>query len=176
MESVALTYAKALFSLSLEENNSDVILKEIKEINTIILQNKELIKILESKSIDKENKKEILEKIFKGKINNDLLNFLKLLIDKSRFHNIIRICDEYKKMYLEYNGIKEAKVYSASKLTEKKLDEIKVSLENKYSSKFVVENFIDEKLVAGVKVVIGDLVLDGSISNKLDRMKSSISI
>ncbi|MDF9867697.1 F-type H+-transporting ATPase subunit delta [Bacilli bacterium PM5-3] len=176
MESVALTYAKALFSLALEENNSDVILDQIKEVKDIALENDDLLKILDSKSIDKETKKQILVKIFDGRIDKSLLNFMKLLVDKSRIHNLISICTEYRKIYLEHNGIKEAKVYSAHELTSTKLNEVKEALEVKYQTKFVVENFIDEKLVAGIKVVIGDLVIDGSISNKLDRMKSSISI
>ena len=47
-------------------------------------------------------------------------------------------------------------------------------LENKYNKKFIINTHIDENLIAGVKVVIGDLVIDGSVSNKLERLKSSI--
>lgn len=176
MESVALTYSKALFSLSMEEGISEEILNETKFVYDVITSNKELLKILDSKSIEKEDKKEIIVKIFGQEVNKNLLNFMKLLIDKSRIHNLDQICLEYRKIYLEYNNIKEAKIYSATKLSTEKMDELKEGLENKYDSKFIVENIIDEKLVAGVKVVIGDLVLDGSVSNKLARMKSSITI
>lgn len=176
MESVALTYAKALFSLSIEEGNSNEILDETKFIYDVITSNKELIKILDSKSIEKEDKKEIIVKIFGQEVNKVVLNFMKLLIDKSRIHNLDQICLEYRKAYLEYNNIKEAKIYSATKLSDLKMEELKLGLQQKYNSDFIVENIIDEKLVAGVKVVIGDLVLDGSVSNKLERMKSSITI
>ena len=176
MEAVAITYAKALFSLSQEEKNSEAILEQMRDIQNIVLTNKELMKILDSKSVDKETRKELVDKIFRGKIELSLLNFIKLLIDKSRVHNLVQICDEYRKIYFEFNNIKEAKVYSASKLNDVKLNEIKEGLEKKYNSNFVVENLVDEKLVAGVKVVIGDLVLDGSVTNKLERMKSSITI
>ena len=174
MESVAQTYAKALFSLSIEKKTSEELLNEVKDISSLVESNGDLIKILDSKSIDKEKKKEIVDTIFSGKIDNDLQNFLKLLIDKSRINYLEQICLEYKKIYLDYHKIKEAKVYSVTKLSQEKLNEIKEGLELKYNSKFTVENFIDEKLVAGVKVIINDLVLDGSVSNKLDRMKSSI--
>lgn len=174
MESVAQTYAKALFMLSIDEKTSEELFDEVKQLSLLIGSNEELIKILDSKSIDKEKKKEIIDNIFSGKIDKNLLNFLKLLIDKSRIHHLDQMCLEYKKIYLDYNKIKEAKVFSVTRLSQEKLNEIKEGLEMRYESKFIVENFIDEQLVAGIKVVINDLVLDGSVSNKLDRMKSSI--
>lgn len=174
MESVALTYAKALFNLSLEEDNSELMLAEVNSVYDITKDNDSFIKLLDSRSISKEEKKTIVTNIFEDRVNRSLYNFIRLLIDKSRIHNLSRICVEYKKVYLDYYEIKEAKIYSATKLSTEKMAEFKASLERKYDSKFIVENFVKEELIAGIKIVIGDLVIDGSVDNKLAKLKESI--
>lgn len=174
MESIALTYAKALFNLSLDENNSELMLAEVTDIYDITKENDSFIKLLDSRSISKQEKKDIVTNIFEGRINRSLYNFIRLLIDKSRIHSLSTICVEFKKVYLEHFKIKEAKIYSATALSAEKIEEIKSTLETKYNSKFIVENFIKEELIAGLKIVIGDLVIDGSVENKLSRLQSSI--
>lgn len=176
MESVSLTYAQALLLLSLEDDNSKEVLDQTEEISKIIASNKDFIRMFDSKVITKENKKEIISNIFEKQFNHDLVNFMKLLVDKSRIQYLKRICDEYKKLYLEHYQIKEAKIYSANKLSQANIDEIKESLEKKYNSTFIVDTFIDKDLIAGVKIVIGDLVIDGTIKNKFKKMKASIAV
>lgn len=176
MESVALTYAKALFLLSLDDNKSEEILQQTKELSSIISSNRDFIRLFDSKVISKEDKKDIIVQIFNKDFDKSLINFMKLLVDKSRIQYLGKICQEYNKLYLEHNKIKEAKIYSASKLSDAKVEELKKALEEKYNSEFIVENFIDESLLAGIKIIIGDLVIDGSVNNRLEKMKASIAI
>lgn len=174
MESIALVYAKALFSLSLEENEDKRIFEELSEIYSIIEHDDSLIKLLDNKVISKDEKKKTLGLIFEDKLEKNLFNFLKLLIDKSRFNSLKKICLEYKKLYFEHYNIKEAKVYSATQLSDAKLNDLKTTLEQKYNCDFVMQTFIDKDLVAGLKVVIGDTVIDGTINNRLAKLKQNI--
>ncbi|MDR3214976.1 MAG: ATP synthase F1 subunit delta [Bacilli bacterium] len=175
MNAVATSYAKALFSLALENKKDHEIFEETKIIAECIIKNEGIIKIFSNKEISINQKKEIVTEIFGDKLNKETYNFLKLLVDKRRMNYVVDMCYEFQKMYYEYHNIKEAKVYSTHQITTKQLDDIKIVLENKYQSKFVVENFIDESLIGGIKIVINDLVIDGSIINKLSRLKSSIA-
>lgn len=176
MESVSLVYAKALFSLALEERVDKEIFEEINDLHKLIVHDKSFVKLMDSRTISKEEKKQIIDKIFKDKISVNLLNFLKLLIDKFRFNSLEKICLEYKNVYYEHYGIKEAKIYSAMALSKAKLAELKESLEKKYNCEIILEPFIDESLLAGLKVVIGDIVIDGSVSNRLVQLKRSITL
>ena len=127
-----------------------------------------------NRNISKNEKKNIIINLFEDSVDGILLNFLKLLVDKSRINHLKEICKEYKKQYYFHYNIKEAKVYSSSKLSDEKIEELKKTLEEKYNNKFIINTYIDESLIAGLKVIVGDLVIDGSISNKLNRMKESI--
>lgn len=175
MELVAQTYANALLSLAIDDKNDERIMDQLNDIYGVIDKDNSLIKLMENRNISKNEKRDIIITLFDKKVEKTLLNFMKLLVDKSRINELKEICVEYRKQYYEHYGIKEAKVYSATKLSNETINELKVSLEEKYNKKFIVNTFIDENLIAGLKVVIGDLVIDGSISNKLDRLKDSIT-
>ncbi|MDR1782187.1 MAG: F0F1 ATP synthase subunit delta [Bacilli bacterium] len=174
MDAIATTYAQALFQLSLDDKKEDQIFDEIKLINECFNENKEILKIFETRELNLEDKKGILDNIFKDTISHDTFNFLRLLIDKRRINYILEMSKEFKRMYYEYKNIKEAIIYSATALDKDQVDAIKLALENKYESKFVISNAIDESLIGGVKIMIEDIVIDGSIANKLKKLKSSI--
>lgn len=174
MDTVSIAYANALFDLSLEEKNENAVLEQMDMINTAVTGNEELVKILASKNLSKDEKKDILVKVFADNVDKDVMNFLKLLVDKSRINHVKDIAKAYKNAYLEHFEIKEAIIYSTTLLDESKVEEIKDALEQKYNQKYIAINKIDESLVAGIKVVINDLVIDGSVKNKLDRMKATI--
>jgi F-type H+-transporting ATPase subunit delta len=174
MESVANAYASALFSLSLETDKTDKTLKEINQVKDILINNNELFDILKSRSLTKDEKKELIDNIFSKLLDKNVLNFIKLLIDKSRISYLLDITKEYRQIYLDHFQIKELIVYSSKALTKTDLKKIKDHLESQNNEKYDVYNKIDESLIGGIKVQINDLVLDGSIKNKLDRMKQSI--
>lgn len=176
MESVAQTYAKALLLLSIESDTSKQTLDEVKLIEDSLRNNPDFIRILDSKSLNKDDKKELIKNVFASSISKQTFNFMQLLIDKNRIRNLMEICKNYRKLYYKHFNIKEAIIYSAQPLGKDKVDLIKESLQKKYQEDFMVENEIDKNLIAGIKVVIGDLVIDGSIKNKLDRLQESITL
>jgi len=90
---VATTYGKALYEAAFDMNKTDIILEEAQELLEIFKENPEFIEFIKTPVISAAEKKETIGKIFSGKICNELLNLLYLLIDKRRggeFGNIIR--------------------------------------------------------------------------------------
>lgn len=176
MDSASNAYAKALLMIGLENDKAQLYLQQTKSLSSIFTNDKKLQIFLSSVVISKDEKKALIEKVMKDYFDQDLLNFLKLLIDKSRINFLPEICHEYKNLYYEHYDIKEAIIYSSQPLKEEKISEIKKGLEDKYHQDFVVENVIDSSLIAGVKVVIGDTVIDGSVKNKFARLKANINL
>ena len=174
MDAIATTYAEALFSLSLDDNKEDQIFEETKLISACFNENKAILKIFDARELNIESKKSILSKVFANRVSSDTYNFLRLLVDKRRINYILDMCQEYKRMYYLYKNIKEATVYAVALLEKEQIEAIKLALENKYESEFVINNVVDESLIGGVKIMIEDVVIDGSIANKLKRLKSSI--
>lgn len=176
MDSASNAYAKALLMIGLESDKAELFLEQTKDLANIFTNDKKLQVFLNSVVISKDEKKALIENTLKAYIDQDLLNFLKLLVDKSRINNLNEICNDYKVLYYEHYNVKEAIIYSSTPLSEEKIAGIKEGLESKYHQDFVVENKIDTNLIAGVKVVIGDIVIDGSLKNKFARLKANVTI
>ena len=77
---IANRYAEALFQIGEEENKTDNLYNELKEVSSLITTNNELNNVMKSPLVSKKEKIQLIDTLFAGKIDNDLKNFLKILI------------------------------------------------------------------------------------------------
>ena len=86
MELVAQTYANALLSLAIDDKNDEKIMDQLNDIYGVIDKDNSLIKLMENRNISKNEKRDIIITLFDKKVEKTLLNFMKLLVDKSRIN------------------------------------------------------------------------------------------
>ena len=171
---VAERYAEALFELAVESNA----LREKKEDAETLLQiledNPELSELFRAVKISRQEKKDLIEQIFGNSFEREQLNFLKLLVDKDRTDSLKDILKLLVSKANEELGIQTAVVYSVRKLPEEDLDRIRKALEKKTGKEVVLKNEIDERLIAGIKVVVGSTVTDVSMKRRLETMREAL--
>ena len=85
---IANRYAEALFQLSEEENITKEIYNELHSVLDIVKNNKDLDNVLKSPLVAKAEKVQLIETLFNNKINNNLKNFLKILVEKGRISSL----------------------------------------------------------------------------------------
>ena len=85
---IANRYAEALFQLSEEENISKEIYSELHDVVQLVKENKDLDNVFKSPLVAKNEKIDLIEALFNGKINNNLKNFLKILVEKGRISSL----------------------------------------------------------------------------------------
>ena len=176
---LAKNYAQALIDLT--ENNisqQEEYLNELKEITQLITSVENSKKVFNSPAISKDEKKNLLNKLFQGKLNQKLLNFLFLLIDNQRFNLICEIHDEVQNLVNKSKGIIIAEVSSANELDQITLENIKKKLENSFreNGKISLKTKVEPGLIGGLKVQINDLVYDGSVKGRLENLKRRLEI
>ena len=174
MESVHKSYAVALFELANEAKKLELYQEETKAISNILKDNKEFLNLLTNQFINKDDKKQLLDNVFKNKVDVMVLNFLKLLVDKQRFNITLDVFKEFNSLANEYRGIEEGILYVASKLDEDKIKAIEAKIAQKINKKVELSTVIDSSLIGGFKVIISDLVIDNSIKNKLESLKNDL--
>lgn len=175
MASLAATrYSQALFELGVDEKKLDSFKSNLVDIDQVIVENKDFAKVLKHPKVDKDERKRLLDEIFKG-IDPLVMNFLKLLVDRNRFQSIHDINRYFTRLYNEYNGIEIAYIYSATQLCNEDLDAIVKMLETKRKKKIEYKTRIDASLIAGIRIKVADEVLDHTIENQLNRMKDKVA-
>ena len=85
---VSKTYGDALFEVALEKNQLDEFLDEVKAAQTAIEENKELFKLMSHPKIVKEEKIKIITDIFTGKVSEELVGLLRMIVDKGHFEQV----------------------------------------------------------------------------------------
>ena len=174
---IAKNYSQALKELTGNDLSLlESFLAEIEAINKLINEVSGAKSMFENPIIPKNEKKELLKKLFQGKINQKILNFLFLLIDKQRFNALSEIQNQLAILVNKAKGITIAEVASASELDSTTLENIKQRLENilgqnGQKEKVTIEQKIEVDLIGGIKVKINDLVYDGSLKGRLENLK-----
>lgn len=166
---ISKTYGEALFELAVEENKVDVFMEEITEIQRILVTEQDFGKFMNHPKILKEDKTEVLETVFKGRISPELLGFLVLIVTKDRYGEIDSILDYFLTEIKKYKGIGVAYVTTAAELhAEQKAKVEQRLLETTDYKKMEMHYAVDEELIGGMVIRIGDRVVDSSIKTKLN--------
>ena len=172
---VSATYGDALFELALENDSIDNLYEEVKGVRQVFLENNELVKLLNHPKIDKDDKIQVMENVFKGRISDDLTGFLILTVKKDRYNDIVSILDYFVAKVKEYKKIGVVYVTTAVQLTQSQKDDVeKRLLETTSYTKCEMNYTVDAGLIGGMVIRIGDRVVDSSIKSKLDAMSREL--
>lgn len=172
---IASRYAEALFELADEENKTSEIYSEIESINNIILENKNLFDVLRSPFIARKDKKNVINSIFSEMVSNYSKNLLMVLIDNGRTTEFSSIVLSYKEMLNNKNNLSEGIVITAIPLSQEKMSELEEKISARYNKSIKLTNKIDENILGGVLIRIGNEEIDGTIKTRLDGLKEQLS-
>lgn len=164
-------YALALYEVAKEKDKVDEYINDLREICDLIENNKDFYEVVKHPQISTKNKKRTFINIFKGKIDEELLSFLLILIEKDRILYLKEKLNEMEKIDLERKNILSAVVKTAVPLLESEISDLQEKLEKQYNKKIIMTTEIDKSLLGGVYVRVGNDVIDGTIKSKLEEMK-----
>ena len=176
LNSVTTPYAEAFLQVANDLDQTEEIVTQVKEIINLVNESPDLEKAFSSPILEKESKKEILIQLFSEKINQSLLNLLKLLADRQRIGIIIPILERFLELYRENRNIALAKVTSAVELSDEQKDLIR----NKISAIAGTERLelvtkTDPTLIGGFIASVGSKVIDASIASQIRKLGLSLS-
>ena len=172
---VSQVYAEALFGLGVENGLLDTLLEELNGMCEILGKNPQFVTLLGHPELDQKEKTAVFDRVFDGKISKELNGFCHLLLEKGRFGELFAIREDYERRCLAYHKIGVVYVTSAEELSDTQKENIRQKL--LATTDFVslqIHYQVDAALIGGLKIQIGDRVVDSSIQNRLKRMKDSL--
>ena len=172
---VSTTYGEALFELAAENNKEEEFLGEITALKGLLKENPEFGSLMNHPKILKEEKLKVLEDVFSGRISRELLGFLHLVVAKDRYGEIDGILDFFIGKVKQHQGIGIANVATAVSLNEDQKKEI----ENKLLATTPFDRTemhyqVEEDLIGGMVIRIGDRVVDSSVKTKLFELQREL--
>lgn len=173
-QQVGALYATAL--LGSAGDSVDAIVSELEAVvSECLSEHPQLEQALASPRISLEQKETMLDHIFNGRIDGRLLNFLKILCRRGRIDSLRAIQVTATIMREEQLGKQRVNVSSAQPLNDEQREQIKQRLREAYGIEAILIEVVDESLLGGIVLRVGDKVLDGSVLGKLRTIRTAVA-
>ena len=172
---VTKTYADALFQLAVEENKVDELFEEVSTLQKVLEENEDLSRVMCHPKVDKDDKIATVKEIFSGRASDELCGFIYQIVVNNRYEEIDGILAYFIDEVKEYKKIGVAYVVTPTALN----DGLKAKVEQKLLdttgyAKMEMHYDVDESLLGGMRIRIGDRVVDSSISTKLSELAKNL--
>lgn len=173
---LAQRYAKSLVDLSMELNQFDEVHNDILLLQQIIGASREFVVMLNSPIIKADKKYKIISAVIKGKVSTLSQTFLKLLCNKNREANLPGIVTSFLEQYNQINNLHNAKLTTASPLSEKMVHAFVSKIKTSSSiENLTLETKVDEKLIGGFVLEMDGKLIDASILRDLNDVKKQFA-
>ncbi len=173
-ELVSKRYAGALFDVSFEEKNYDEVRRQLNFVLECFQEEPQLPQLFRSPLITIQEKKDVLTAIFKDKINQEVYNFLRIIIDKGREAYMEAIIKEYGNMVDAAKNMVDAVAITAVAMNEQDLLKLQANLTKSSGKNVKLKNKVDPDVIGGVLVRISDKIIDGTIRNQLAKLEEQL--
>lgn len=169
---VAQRYVKSLLGLAVEQGALEQVHQDMLLFSKVCDMSRPFVMMLRSPIVRHEKKREVLHALFENKVNKLTFSIIDIITMKNREPLLPAIADEFHNAYNEYKGIGKASVTTAAPLDAKLVAEID-GMVKKLSNKTQIElhQKVDESLIGGFILNVGDRQIDASVKSKLKSLK-----
>lgn len=175
ISAISQKYADALTKTAQELGDAGYFRQQLEDICQVISSSNDLKLVLANSSISIEKKQEIISEIFGKKVDQKLINFLKVLIEKNRIGEIESIKEAYRENIDRIANIKTVEITSPVELNFENKSNVLFKLEHKLNCEVNPVWRVDETLIAGLTFKFDDCVIDTSVRTKLENLSKSIA-
>ena len=168
----ARRHAQAIFEIALEQNQLDLWRGDLRVVAEALMD-PDIHAFLESPKIRFDDKKKILEERLKS-LSPLALNAAYLLVAKRRLGIVAELVSEYERLVDEHRGVAHARVTTAIPLDEGDTADLTRRLADTVSKEIVLATQTDPSIIGGLKVRIGDKLIDGSTKSRLEALRKSL--
>jgi F-type H+-transporting ATPase subunit delta len=174
MEEIAEVYARALFEVGKEHDVLDRVHDELGEFAEALSDDRTLQVFLFSPYFSSEEKREGVTKIVSD-ADERFVNFLELLAERHRMPALFRIKREFDALWAEEHKLLPVTVTSAIELDESLVDDIGKRIEEQTDREVELSSNVDPEVLGGLRVQVGNMVLDGTVRNRLERLRKQVA-
>jgi len=174
MADAGRVYAEALFDVGRDQGKLDALQQQLAQFADEIDRNRELQVFFFSPYLSSAEKQEGIERAISG-AEPELINFLKLLVDKHRMTEIFRIRREFDELWKRENRRIDVTVTSAVELDPAVVAKIGQEVERQTGEEVDLNSEVDDRVLGGIVLQVGNMVLDASIRNRLEKLRKSVA-
>ena len=175
LATIARPYAEALLKASTETgadlNSAVAWVEEL----AAVAADSQLRQLADNPKVSEEQLFDLITGVVRSALPDAARNFLRVIIENGRVNALPEVADQFRGLVNRLAGSSDAVVYSAFPIEPAALTELSASLEKRFGRKLNLTVQPDESLIGGIRVVVGDEVLDTSVKARLEQMKAALT-
>jgi F-type H+-transporting ATPase subunit delta len=169
---VARPYAKSLLELAHEKGRLDEVKKDMALFLQICEENTTFVHVMKNPIIPHDKKKNILDTLLKGRVSDLTMSMFHILTRKNREAFLYDIAKAFTEQYNVFSGIEIAEITTTFPLSDDQKNSFRKMVAQQDGKKVNLKETIDEDILGGYILKVGDRQIDESIKTKLQRLKS----
>jgi F-type H+-transporting ATPase subunit delta len=166
--------SKVLFDISRKDQMQNKMLSDLSFVIKAIEKESQIKSFIQSKRISNDKKLDILNQVFKDKINTVLIEILSLLSGPDSIKVLYSINRYFIDSYRNENNIVDVKIIVANRLSQSQVKTLKTSISKSLGKNIDLLIEVDEGIIGGVKLRVEDTFIDGSIINQLQSLQKEL--
>ncbi len=177
IDALATVYARSLFELAQKAGGQSKITEiaaELEEICELLRSDKRFREFFASPIVDKKTRSAAMTRIFTNRVTDLMVRFLLILNSKGRLNHLEAIANAFDRLEQEAFGRVEVDVYTAAPVAADQLSSLRERIKAALGRDPVLHSYTEAAMLGGIKLRVGDQLIDGSVANKLRRMKRDI--
>ena len=173
LSAIARPYAAAAFAAAKDSQvGLETWAKAVKQLSEVVSV-PEVIKILSDPKTTDADSIAVFDTVLPN-MPTDVKNFVQLVVENDRWLVLPQIAEQFEQLKNEHEGKAIAQITSAFELTQEQVEDLVKSLEKKFSVSLEPEVKVDPALIGGVRVIVGDQVLDTSVQAQITRLHDKL--
>lgn len=172
--SVARRYAEAAFQLAERDGNVEEWLNQLGVLAAAV-RDEDLVRRLENPQVPIDERLEAVHAALGSEAVPQLVNLVRLVLRRRRVETVTNISREFRRLYNRRAGIVEASATSAAELDAEEVAALRSRLEQMTGGKVQLDTQVDPSLLGGIQVRVGDLLIDGSVRGRLERLRNRLA-
>lgn len=169
----ASEYAKALFLLSEEENNTDLTVNDAKTVLEVLKKNPDYRNLADTPALPTREKVALIDEAFHD-VDRNLLSLMKILCEKREFYSLPRVLGDYLSVVDDSRGILNVTAITAVPMLSRQSEAMKARLETMTGKNVRIENIVDPKVLGGVRLRYAGVQLDSTLESRLNALEKSL--
>ena len=167
-------YALSLYEVGKKEDALDDIQKGIEALNSLYKSSSTFRYLLLTKKITENDKKKILLDVLKDYCSKYVLELIFIIIDKGDIKSLNSVINRFFVIMNSESGIVPVRIITSSALDSNEMESLTQNIESKLNKKVSAKNEVDPSIIGGIKLMVGNKVVDGSISHQLKKIKYTL--
>ena len=175
LATIARPYADALFKVCTTQGADLTSAVAWAEELAAIAANPQLRQLADNPNVSSDQVFDLMTGVAKSALPEAARNFLRVILENGRLDVLPEVAVQFRSLVNRQNGSSDAVVYSAFPLDAEALADLGTTLEKRFGRKLNLSVQLDESLIGGVRVAVGDEVLDTSVKARLEQMKAALT-